>query len=58
LFKVPFWTRKVPGVIVSISMVLLMVALVTTAVFGVILYRISMVAALSIVDQVNKSFNQ
>ncbi len=34
-------------------MVLLMVALVTAAVFGVILYRISMVAALSVVDQVN-----
>ncbi len=48
----PFWSRKVPGVILSISMVLLMVFLVLAAVFGVILYRMSMVAALSIVDQV------
>lgn len=49
--KVPFWSRKVPGVVVSISAVLLMVLLVLTAVFGVILYRMSMVAALSLVDQ-------
>ena len=52
LFQLPFWSRKVPGVILSISMVLLMVVLVLAAVFGVILYRMSMVAALSIVDQV------
>ena len=52
IFQLPFWSRKVPGVILSISMVLLMVVLVLAAVFGVILYRMSMVAALSIVDQV------
>jgi hypothetical protein len=40
-------------VIISISTVLLMVALVCAAVFGVILYRMSMVAALSLVDQVS-----
>ena len=51
-FQVPFWSRKVPGVILSISTVLMMVALVLAAVFGVILYRMSMVAALSLVDQV------
>jgi hypothetical protein len=53
LDQVPFWSRKVPGVIISISTVLLMVALVCAAVFGVILYRMSMVAALSLVDQVS-----
>ena len=52
VFQVPFWSRKVPGVILSISTVLMMVALVLAAVFGVILYRMSMVAALSLVDQV------
>ena len=52
LNQVPFWSRKVPGIILSISTVLLMVILVLAAVFGVILYRMSMVAALSLVDQV------
>jgi hypothetical protein len=54
-FQVPFWSRKVPGVILSISTVLLMVALVLAAVFGVILYRMSMIAALNLVDQVHDS---
>lgn len=49
--KVPFWSRRVPGIVLSMSMVLLMVMLVGAAVFGVILYRMSMIVALSLVDQ-------
>ena len=49
--RVPFWSRKVPGVMVSVSMVLLMVFLGLVAVLGVILYRMSMVAALNVVNQ-------
>ena len=51
--RVPFWSRKVPGILCSASVVILMVSLVMSAVFGVILYRMSMVVALSLVNQVN-----
>ena len=47
----PFWSRKFPGMVISISMVLLMVVLGLVAVLGVILYRMSMVAALNLVNQ-------
>ena len=50
--RVPFWSRKVPGILCSASVVILMVSLVMSAVFGVILYRMSMVVALSLVNQV------
>ena len=50
--RVPFWSRKVPGVLCSASVVVLMVTLVMVAVFGVILYRMSMNVALSLVNQV------
>jgi len=50
-FQVPFWTRKVPGMVVSVSMVLLMVFLGFVAVLGVILYRMSMNVALNLVDE-------
>lgn len=49
--KVPFWSRKVPGLIASVSVVLLMICLVVATVFGVILYRMSMVLALSWVKE-------
>ena len=39
------------GIVVSFSAVLLMVTLALAAVFGVILYRMSMVAALNVVDE-------
>ena len=50
-FQVPFWSRKFPGMVISVSMVLLMVVLGLVAVLGVILYRMSMVAALNLVNQ-------
>ena len=50
--RVPFWSRRVPGIVCSGAVVVLMVVLVITAVFGVILYRMSMVVALSLVNQV------
>lgn len=49
--KVPFWSRKFPGLVVSVSMVLLMICLGLVAVVGVILYRMSMVVALNVVNQ-------
>ena len=49
--KVPYWTRKVPGIVMSASTVILMVFVVLAAVIGVILYRMSMILALSTVDE-------
>ena len=49
--KVPYWTRKVPGILMSASTILLMILVVLAAVFGVILYRMSMILALSTVDE-------
>ncbi len=49
--KVPYWSRRVPGVVLSVSTVLLMVIVVLAAVVGVILYRMSMILALSTVDE-------
>lgn len=49
--KVPYWSRKVPGVVLSASTVLLTVVVVLAAVIGVILYRMSMILALSTVNE-------
>ena len=49
--KVPYWTRKVPGIVMSASTVILMVLVVLAAVIGVILYRMSMILALSTVKE-------
>ena len=49
--KVPYWTMKIPGVILSASTVVLMVLIVLSAVTGVILYRMSMLLALSTVTE-------
>ncbi|KAB7508055.1 Anoctamin-1 [Armadillidium nasatum] len=45
--KPPFWRMKFTGVIISISTVLLLGSLTIVAVVGVILYRMSVLAALS-----------
>ncbi|KAA0198662.1 hypothetical protein HAZT_HAZT005546, partial [Hyalella azteca] len=44
----PFWRMRVPGVLLSASSVLLLVMMAFVAVVAVILYRMSMLAALSI----------
>lgn len=44
----PFWRMRVPGVLVSLSSVFLLVTMALVAVLGVILYRMSVLAALSI----------
>ncbi|XP_055379077.1 anoctamin-1 isoform X3 [Condylostylus longicornis] len=44
----PFWRMKVPATILSFSVVLLLVALAFAAVLAVVLYRISILAALSV----------
>ena len=49
--KVPYWSRKVPGIVLSASVVLLMLLVVLAAVVGVILYRMSMILALSTVNE-------
>jgi anoctamin-1 len=46
--QVPFWRMKVPATVCSISVVLLLVALAIAAVLGVVLYRMALVAALTI----------
>ncbi|RXG68773.1 Anoctamin-1 [Armadillidium vulgare] len=45
--KPPFWRKKFPGVIISISTVLLLGFITIVAVVGVILYRMSVLTALS-----------
>lgn len=44
----PFWRMKLPAAVFSFSIVLLLVALAFAAVLGVVLYRMSTLAALSI----------
>ncbi|KAK8402242.1 hypothetical protein O3P69_001391 [Scylla paramamosain] len=44
----PFWRMRFPGVILSLSTVFLLVTMALAAVLGVILYRMSVLAALSI----------
>ena len=49
--KPPYWSRKVPGIIFSVSSVLMMVLLVLVLIMSVILYRMSMILALSTVNE-------
>lgn len=44
----PFWRMKLPATVFSFSVVILLVALAGAAVFGVVLYRMSVMAALSL----------
>uniref|UniRef100_A0A1B6D2F2 Anoctamin n=2 Tax=Clastoptera arizonana TaxID=38151 RepID=A0A1B6D2F2_9HEMI len=46
--RVPFWRIRFPATIFSFSIVLLLVALALAAVLGVVLYRMSVLAALSV----------
>ncbi|GLV37940.1 subdued [Carabus blaptoides fortunei] len=46
--QVPFWRMRLPATILSFSVVLLLVALAMAAVLGVVLYRMSVLAALSL----------
>ncbi|XP_076067537.1 anoctamin-5-like isoform X4 [Oratosquilla oratoria] len=45
--KPPFWRMRFPGVVISMSSVLLLVTMALTAVVGVIIYRMSALAALN-----------
>lgn len=52
----PFWRMKLPAAVFSFSIVLLLVALALAAVVAVVLYRMSVLAALSVSqDAVTKS---
>lgn len=44
----PYWRMKLPATVFSFSIVILLVALAVAAVLGVVLYRISVLAALSV----------
>lgn len=44
----PFWRMKLPAAVFSFSVVLLLVSLAFAAVLGVVLYRMSTMAALSV----------
>lgn len=46
----PFWRMKLPAAVFSFSIVLLLVTLAVAAVLGVVLYRMSVLAALSVKD--------
>lgn len=46
----PFWRMKLPAAVFSFSIVLLLVALAFAAVLGVVLYRMSVLAAFSVRD--------
>ncbi|KAK9512825.1 hypothetical protein O3M35_001156 [Rhynocoris fuscipes] len=46
--RVPFWSIRFPATILSFSVVLLLVVLALAAVLGVVLYRMSVLAALSV----------
>ena len=48
--KPPFWNMKLPGIVISWSSVFFFIMLAIITVVGIILYRMSMVAALSAVD--------
>ncbi|XP_076618287.1 anoctamin-1-like isoform X1 [Colletes latitarsis] len=45
---VPFWKMRVPATILSFSVVLLLIAIAMAAVLGVVLYRMSVLTALSV----------
>ena len=51
--KPPFWRMKLPGIVVSWTSVLFFVTLAMITVIAVILYRMSMILALSTCDDDN-----
>lgn len=46
----PFWRMKLPAAVFSFSIVLLLVALAFAAILAVVLYRMSVLAALNVSD--------
>lgn len=55
--RVPFWRIKVPAALLSISLILLLVSMAMASVMGVILYRMSLLASLSIHNDQNITAN-
>ena len=55
--RVPFWRIKFPAALLSISLILLLVSLALSTVVGVILYRMSLLASLSIHNDVTVTSN-
>ena len=50
--KPPFWKMKLPGILISWSSVLMFIMLALITVMAIILYRMSMVAALAAVNDI------
>ncbi|GAB1605119.1 anoctamin-4-like isoform X2 [Argonauta hians] len=48
---IPFWTRQIPVIFFSYSLMLFMVAIALAAVLGVIAFRVSMLAALQLREE-------
>lgn len=46
--NVPFWRMKVPATVLSVSVVLLLIVVALATVLGIVLYRMSIMASLSI----------
>lgn len=55
--RVPFWRIKFPAALLSISLILLLVSMALATVVGVILYRMSLLASLSIHNDQNITSN-
>ncbi|EFX62011.1 hypothetical protein DAPPUDRAFT_120635, partial [Daphnia pulex] len=55
--RVPFWRIKFPAALLSISLILLLVSMAMATVIGVILYRMSLLASLSIHNDQNITAN-
>ncbi|KAG5679996.1 hypothetical protein PVAND_009529 [Polypedilum vanderplanki] len=53
--NVPFWRMKLPATLLSVSVVLLLIAVAFATVLGVVLYRMSMLASLSIYSDFSTS---
>ncbi|XP_073989363.1 anoctamin-1-like isoform X2 [Rhodnius prolixus] len=54
---VPFWSVRLPAVMLSFSVVFLLVLVAVAAVFGVVLYRMSVLASVSLVEDKQWSAN-
>jgi anoctamin-1 len=53
--NVPFWRMKLPATLLSVSVVLLLIAVACATVLGVVLYRMSVLASLSISSEFSTS---
>jgi anoctamin-1 len=53
--EVPFWSMKFPAAFLSFSVILLLIVIALVAIFGVVLYRISAIASISVSSDKNST---